>query len=208
MSEENGCLKFTNKTALFVGDSIVEGVTTEYKRTPDTWVKLLSEKLGMRYINIGVGDSCYVKGYNKEIISIDENLKNYIKSVHNLPDLIFIGGGCNDWMFGVPIKEYEAELKKLFLYIRDYFKEIVVVIVTPINPSWKYRIKHPGISKYRELLRKIAEEFGFVVIHGEKFEWNEKSVNSREILWDGIHPTELGYRLYAENVYKQLMEIG
>lgn len=93
MSEENISLKFKNRTALFVGDSIVEGVTTEYKRTSDTWAKLLSEKLGMRHINIGIGGSCYVKGYNKEILSIDENFKNYIESTHRLPDLIFIGGG-------------------------------------------------------------------------------------------------------------------
>lgn len=93
MGEKNISLKFTNRTALFIGDSIVEGVTTEYKRTSDTWVKLLSEKLGIRPINIGIGGSCYVKGYNKEIISIDENLKNHIKSAPYLPDLIFIGGG-------------------------------------------------------------------------------------------------------------------
>lgn len=207
MSEENISLKFKNRTALFVGDSIVEGVTTEYKRTSDTWAKLLSEKLGMRHINIGIGGSCYVKGYNKEILSIDENFKNYIESTHRLPDLIFIGGGCNDWRFGVPIKEYETELKRLFTYIRNCFKEILVIIVTPINPSWKHRVRHPGISKYRKILEQLAEESGFIVIRGEKFEWNGKSVNSTEILWDGIHPTELGYRLYADSVYRQLMKI-
>lgn len=190
-----------------MGDSIVEGVTTEYKRTSDTWAKLLSEKLGMRHINIGIGGSCYVKGYNKEILSIDENFKNYIESTHRLPDLIFIGGGCNDWRFGVPIKEYETELKRLFTYIRNCFKEILVIIVTPINPSWKHRVRHPGISKYRKILEQLAEESGFIVIRGEKFEWNGKSVNSTEILWDGIHPTELGYRLYADSVYRQLMKI-
>lgn len=110
-------------------------------------------------------------------------------------------------MFGVPIKEYEIELKRLFTYISYYFKGKLVIIVTPINPSWKHRIRHPGISKYRKVLGQLAEQCGFIVIHGEKFEWNGKSVNSRKILWDGIHPTELGYSLYADNVYRQLMKI-
>ncbi len=107
----------------------------------------------------------------------------------------------------MPIKEYETELKRLFTYIRNCFKEILVIIVTPINPSWKHRVRHPGISKYRKILEQLAEESGFIVIRGEKFEWNGKSVNSTEILWDGIHPTELGYRLYADSVYRQLMKI-
>lgn len=101
-----------------------------------------------------------------------------------------------------------VKLREFFGYVKACLKDRMVVIVTPINPSLKYRIRKTGLSKYRRYLEKVGTEFCFMVIYGGNFDWDGKSVNSKEILWDGIHPTELGYRLYAENVYRQLMEVN
>lgn len=108
----------------------------------------------------------------------------------------------------MPFHEYQVKLREFFGYVKACLKDRMVVIVTPINPSLKYRIRKPGLSKYRRYLEKAGTEFCFMVIYGGNFDWDGKSVNSKEILWDGIHPTELGYRLYAENVYRQLMEVS
>lgn len=81
-----------------------------------------------------------------------------------------------------------------------------IILVTPIYPSITKRIKKRGFVKYENMVAQRAERAGVNVIRGINFKWNTMlNTSSTEILWDGIHPTEHGYRLYAENVLRYLM---
>lgn len=88
-------LELNRKRALFIGDSIMQGVATNYTITQNTWPKILSERYAMSHVNNGLGGSCYVAGYNGNIASIEERLYQCDLSEF---DLLFMGGvlmiGC------------------------------------------------------------------------------------------------------------------
>lgn len=79
-----------------------------------------------------------------------------------------------------------------------------IIFVTPISPSWIKRIRKMDFGKYERLICQRVGFAGLRVIRGAEFRWEGKITPSRTILWDGIHSTELGYRLYAENVIRYL----
>lgn len=78
------------RSVAFFGDSIVEGVTTDYKRTRYTWCRIVADKFGFDHSNFGVGGSCFTPGYNGTVPAIAEIMKD--KDITGY-DAIFIGGG-------------------------------------------------------------------------------------------------------------------
>ena len=78
------------KSVLFFGDSLVEGVTTDYERTQNTWCKIVADRYGFIHYNYGRGGSCFTPGYNSNIPTI----KQVIEKTDVLGfDAIFVGGG-------------------------------------------------------------------------------------------------------------------
>lgn len=190
------------KSVAFFGDSIVEGVTTDYKRTKNTWCKIVADRYGFYHSNFGVGGSCFTPGYNSEIPTMGEIIKETDISGY---DTIFIGGGINDWMFDAPLNEYKQCLDETFQTLKKRFDGRIIAI-TPISPSIVKRTKKSGFDKYERLEYERACEAGVNIIRGKEFKWNTMmNTSSKKILWDGIHPTEYGYRMYAENVSRHLM---
>ena len=189
------------RSVAFFGDSIVEGVTSDYRRTKDTWCKIVADEYGFRHQNFGRGGSCFTPGCNGKVPSISETIKEADITGY---DAIFIGGGINDWMFDAPLGEFKRSLDETLHLIKSRF-DGDIIFITPIYPSIIKRIKKSGFVKYEGIVARRAYDARISVIRGIYFKWDTiLNTSSKKILWDGIHPTELGYRIYAENVEKQI----
>lgn len=104
----------------------------------------------------------------------------------------------------MPIEEFERCILRTFEYLKH--QKILTIIVTPIQISFRFRIRklRKGPGRYNKVLKTQAEVNGLRLVDGDLFKWAGKSVNNKSILWDGVHPTEYAYEIFANNVEEQM----
>ena len=178
------------------GDSLVAG-DVGGTVTKNTWIKRLSELCGCAIVNHGV------RGSGFAITDTDLNIVDKIKSTDlSVYTKIIIAGGTNDHNQGYSIEEIQSKLDELFLYLQDNY-EGDVFIITPINKVlFKDTSFFIDIDDVRKCIYNKAVEYGYNVIDGRNFPFYTDS--DELYAEDGIHLTELGYRVYADYIYSLL----
>lgn len=64
---------------------------------------------------------------------------------------------------------------------------------------------HKILNEYREKLRIMAKEHGTQIVDLQsEFDKAQKSIKPKELATDGIHPTNLGHKIIAAAVLKQI----
>ncbi len=134
------------------------------------------------------------------------------------PDVICCLVGINDlwheieWQNGVDPERYERFYR---MTIDDTLKRLPSVRFILIEPyavkGWvidKYADSFCEIKKYSDIVKRIAEEYGFPFIELQKTfdEYNEK-FGSDFCTYDGIHPQVAGSALIAEKVAVAIYEL-
>ena len=194
---------FNGKTALFFGDSITQGFTSGTTITPNGYPKLFSDKVGMNFTNYGVGGSCYSYDYNgvdSIVHKIEQTDLNILKSA----DYIFVAGGINDWQTGASLNQVSDSVGTLC----QFFKEnniTNVIFITPINHGERTPNEAPKapLQQFRNIITIKALESDFSVVQGNEMPFPNEKDNQYfiDIMYgDKIHPTELGYRIYAKSL--------
>jgi lysophospholipase L1-like esterase len=183
---------FHGKTALFFGDSITKGHTDGNTVTPNSFPKLFAERVGMSFTNLAVSGT-----------TLSEGIANAIKSTSLNSDFVFIAGGVNDWQLGVALSTFRANLIDLCSYLKtSYAGE--VIFITPINEAgWISSKIVADLQEYRNIITEVAIQNGFSVVQGSLFNFPTKDGNAdyiASIFGDKLHPSELGYQLYAKGL--------
>ena len=191
---------FNNKNALFFGDSIVKGFTSGTTTTANGFPKLFSDKVGMAFTNYGVGGSCLSYDYNNLGSVLDK-----IKSVGTLTsDFLFIAGGVNDWQLAVDLETFKAGVLAICEYLKTNYTG-QVIFITPINQGGRIPTETPvaDLQEYRNIITEIVMKYNYSVVQGNLFNMpSEKSTPEyiASMFGDKLHPTELGYKVYAKEL--------
>ena len=190
---------FNNKNAIFFGDSITKGYTSGTTTTTENYVKLFSEKVGLNYNNQGIAGSTIgvVSGLTNIVdkVKITSNLNNY--------DYLFVAGGINDWARSVTLSDFSSKLEELCDYLKtNYSGE--VIFIAPINhldiisSGWN---NIESEDSYRNIIGRYALKYNFSFVNGGEFNFPQKiSAYNNLFYGDGLHPSELGYQLYANSL--------
>ena len=139
---------WSTKKVLVVGDSIAKGFVNGTTVTGLTWAYWLNHKLGFASLTNGaVGGATFTES----AIKIKTQLENHHTDDVNL---IFVGGGVNDWMLGASYSDVYNAVTEAIEYIKDNFPaNTEIIFITPILKI-SYRI-HFIISNYIDIISFI-----------------------------------------------------
>jgi len=191
---------FNGKSIQFFGDSITYGYIAASGGVPahqatNQYPKLFSQAVGASFTNLGVTGSTLsvITGYSSIYTAIQNATLN--------SDYVFVAGGVNDWQLGVD----EATLKTAVENICDYLSNNFngeVIWITPIYEAGRITINPPtqSLPNVRNVITRVALKYGYSVIQGWEFPFPKENDDSDYIslmFQDKLHPTELGYSMYA-----------
>ena len=171
---------------LALGDSITQGYVTRHPYL--NYVNLLAEKLDADVLNQAIGGDIFYPQ------SLDEAQKELF-----MPDIITVAYGTNDWSRGLSLYE---PAKAYFSKLRSIYANVRIFALTPIHRNAiQGVIKADGtLEDARQMIKKAAEECGVTVIDG-----NDLVPHSEDYYCDkNLHPNELGFVFYAENLFREI----
>jgi len=202
-----------NSRILFLGDSI-----TDIKFNRRMNIKLHGKKI-------------YALQVADELKKHSRNLKFFYKGtasdrtylvydrltkdcINLKPDIIIMLIGVNDaWEHYVP-EQYpplkrpmEPHMKEIYRRLKAELDDVQILFLLPfmIDAIEEKLPFHKTLNEYREKLRIMAEENNAQIIDLQaEFDTAQKSINPKELATDGIHPTNLGHKIIADAVLKQI----
>lgn len=206
---------FRNKTSVWFGDSITEGVTSpNLEVTNENYPTLFASYVGASAIyNRAVSGSCIADSDNQ--YSILNRILNYSDGTK---DFTFVAGGTNDYTTGKQVGTFGDSTADTFygalhlicehLKTNDNFVNSTVIFITPINQN-KNR-DNPNaiesINAYRNAIYEVATSYNFNVVDGSQIGFpTERGGFADELCTDGVHPTQKGHEYYARALCGILM---
>ena len=141
-------------------------------------------------------------------------------------DLVVITIGCNDFSIGVPLGTVETEdentfcgaYSKAIMHIKKCNPHAKIVLMTPIHRNTlhrkpPYRINCSStvtngktLYDFAEMVKKLGEKHDCFVVDM----MNESGItmeNTKDYTFEGVHPTNKGYRLITPPLIKEIKRI-
>ncbi|MBV6494158.1 MAG: hypothetical protein LDLANPLL_02184 [Turneriella sp.] len=170
-------------TIVALGDSITWGYPNG-----KSWTEMVSSETGMRIINRGVNGST--------LNNMLKRLPTDVIPVH--PSICIIMGGTNDANQGRTTKEMMADIQKMAndLLARD----ILPVVALPIPMVWP-----KAEEKLQDLRERILSSAFLTIDFALDFDLPRDEF--RQLLPDGLHPTQVGKRMMADRLKKEMPRI-
>lgn len=175
-----------------LGDSLTQGwmVRRGYVDFLDDMIK--KKYPGSRFvlINRGIpGDTAEGGLYRLTYDVLDEK-----------PDCVFIQFGLNDAFSGYSPDEYESLIEKIIAGIKETGDaDIILVTSSYIGGNRENRLAEEFYGRLEKLARKY--DLPIAKVHEYWKKRVSEDVEFRTLVqFDGVHPTEMGYRLMAEAI--------
>lgn len=130
------------------------------------------------------------------------------------PDIIIILIGVNDaWEHYVP-EQYPPLLRPMKPHMSEIYRrlnceldgvQLLVLLPFMIDSMPEKKPFHKVLNEYREILADMAAENNAQIVDLQQmFNVAQTKVSPSKLAVDGIHPTNLGHKLIAEEVLKNL----
>lgn len=130
------------------------------------------------------------------------------------PDVIVMLIGVNDaWEHYVPeqypplLRPMEPHMREIYRRLKCELKNTHLLVLLPflIDAVPEKQPFHKILDEYRKTLSDMAAENGAEIIDLQTvFNQAQKEILPAKLAIDGVHPTNLGHRLIAEEVLKRL----
>jgi acyl-CoA thioesterase-1 len=179
-------------TIVALGDSLTEGWMVS-----KGYIDYLKEMFRTRFTN----NKCTFINSGIPGDTADSGLSRMQWDVlHYKPDCVFVQYALNDAFSGFPEHYFKSNIKGIIEKIRERGNaEIVLITSSYIGDNEDNR----HVEGYYHQLEALGEEYGIPVVLTHEY-WKKKIRNG--VVWgtlvqfDGVHPTEEGYRLMAEAI--------
>ena len=205
------------KKAVFLGDSITEGVgVSDIKKG---YVNLVKEKIGLEEAyNRGISGTRFaVQTTPSEEASFD---KDFISRVAELPkdvELVVVFGGTNDYGHGdAPFGEFTdrtaytfcGACHVLFESLVNKYYDKKIVIMTPLHRQFEEE-NGKSLSDYVAMIRKVAEFYSIPVLdmYAQSGIQPQLQVIRDAYCPDGLHPNDAGNEIIADKLVKFIQNL-
>jgi acyl-CoA thioesterase-1 len=178
-------------TILFFGDSLTAGLGLDPNLAFPALLQKRLDSLGYSFevVNAGLSGETTASGSNR----LDWVLRQPV-------DVFVLELGANDGLRGIPISETRKNLVYMIDVVRAKYPKAIIILAgmqLPPNMGPDYT------GEFRKIFPEVAESEGVLLIPfllegvGGIPELNQE---------DGIHPTEAGHQIVAENVWPVLQK--
>lgn len=205
------------KKAVFLGDSITEGVgVSDIKKG---YVNLVKEKIGLEEAyNRGISGTRFaVQTTPSEEASFD---KDFISRVAELPkdvELVVVFGGTNDYGHGdAPFGEFTdrtaytfcGACHVLFESLVNKYYDKKIVIMTPLHRQFEEE-NGKSLSDYVAMIRKAAEFYSIPVLdmYAQSGIQPQLQVIRDAYCPDGLHPNDAGNEIISDKLVKFIQNL-
>ncbi len=196
---------------MFIGDSITDVKFNSKNRFKFKVKDIYATQLKKKF-------KAYSKDIKVDIKGIASNRTYHIYDrlttdcINLKPDVIIMLIGVNDaWENYGPenypplLRPMEPHMKEIYRRINTELPEAQVLYLMPflIDSVEEKRPFHKMLDEFREILEKIANDNGAVVLDLQKaFYEAQKTIAPTALAVDGIHPTTLGHKVMADAIEK------
>lgn len=219
----NNAYDFSDLTAVFIGDSITEGITSSIDQNGNyvSYVTYVNSYLHFgNLMNHGVGGRMYGT-YGGEELSL---LANFDNVTNNSADVIVVFAGVNDYLTVVENKHFGSlydktttgnfcgAVRHFMEKLKTYYGDREIFFVTMYNINKTVECDYadfdgqPTLGDYMDAEIALAEEYGFNVIdlYGTGFMDCSTEEASDYYLRDGLHPKDSGSIVLGEHIAAEL----
>ena len=179
---------------LCLGDSITQGYDAYHSSL--SYTNRISEALNAEILNQAVGGEIFDTKILDESLSFD-------------PDLVMVAYGTNDWAIQPDYETFITAAEVFLGKIKEIYPDKKLVYISPI---WRGDFQKPFGTQEEtpvgdfytsvQALASLAKEMGFFVVDGLPLTPHISDFFADQIL----HPNDLGFGFYAENLLKALKE--
>ncbi len=178
------------RTIVAFGDSLTAGLGVPVQRA---YPALLEQRLGQegyryRVVNAGVSGDTTAGGLRR----LDWILRSQ-------PSVVIVALGANDGLRGISVAETQRNLESIVQRLREA-DTVVVLAGMKLPPNYGKDYTQGFEAIYPALAKKYALPLVPFLLDGVAA---HPSLNQA----DGIHPTEEGYRIVTETVYRTLVPV-
>ena len=188
-----GCNRNVERKICFWGDSITQGIGTD-ENSYKNWCSVLSEMLGSNYAywNLGIGF-----GRASDAASCGAWL---YKAIHN--DIAVVCFGVNDLLQGGETEAIKSNLCRIVNVLNKNKIKVILQTIPPFDYDKEKTLKWYEINDYIKtvLQEKVAAVFDTSSVLSE-------STNSLEKAKYGGHPSEIGCKIWADNLFPVISAI-
>lgn len=180
------------KTIIFFGNSLTAGYGIEPSQAFPALIqkKIDSLQLDYKVVNAGVSGETTSGGNSR----IDWILRQPV-------DIFVLELGANDGLRGIPIEETKSNLQSIINKVWVLYPNAKIVLAgMQIPPNMGQQYTTAFRSVYPDLARKNNIKLIPFVLEGVG---GEEKLNQE----DGIHPTEEGHKIVAENIWQVLKDL-
>ncbi|MBE6664679.1 MAG: SGNH/GDSL hydrolase family protein [Ruminococcaceae bacterium] len=176
---------------LCLGDSITQGYDAYHSSL--SYVNRLSETLDAEILDQAIGGEIFDAKILDEELPFDS-------------DLVLVAYGTNDWAVQPNYETFITAAEEFFKKIKEIYPEKKLVYISPI---WRGDFQRPfgnqdtNVGAFDEsvaALQSLAKENGLFVVDGISLTPHISDFFADQIL----HPNDLGFGFYAENLLKAL----
>jgi acyl-CoA thioesterase-1 len=190
--EQDNLKSEKRKTILFFGNSLTAGMGLEPGQSFPALIQEKIDSLGLDYfvVNAGISGETTASGESR----IGWLMKNRV-------DIFVLELGANDGLRGIPLSETRENLQAIIDAVRENNPEVKIVLAgmqIPPNMGPEYT------AEFRQLFPKLAEKNEVYLI---PFLLEGVAGIPELNQADGIHPTEEGQRILAQNVWKIIKDV-
>ncbi|MBA2762229.1 MAG: arylesterase [Segetibacter sp.] len=189
---KNATATVKTKTIIFFGNSLTAGYGLSPSQAFPALIQKKIDSLGLPYkvINAGVSGETSSGGNSR----IDWILRQPV-------DVFVLELGANDGLRGIPSSETKKNLQSIINKVKAKYPGAQLVLTgMQIPPSMGQQYAGEFRDIYPELANKNRITLVPFILEGVG---GELKLNQE----DGIHPTEEGHKVLAENVWRELKEL-
>lgn len=203
-----------NERIVFAGDSVTDmgseqsvaegnGLGFGYVRYIDSFLGAYYPEINLRVTNSGVSGNNsreLLKRYDSDVVSLNADwvcICIGINDVWRQFDMPYM----TDWAVGV--NEYEQNVEKMILSVKDDVKGVFVATPYYIEPNTD-DLMRKRMNEYGRICKKLAEKYDCRFVDFQKvFDEYCRFQHSSRIAWDRVHPNQIGSLLMAREFLKQ-----
>ncbi|MBF4694391.1 GDSL-type esterase/lipase family protein [Fusibacter ferrireducens] len=182
-----------------IGDSLTFGYGV---KASESWVSVLSVKLGMKIINKGVPGNTTTEMKNR-----------FIKDVINCrPDKVLIMGGTNDLFLKGRVSDVVDNIALMIEHCKKHKIEPIILTSLPVNEdlaekTWftdmDYKKINADLTELRHLLIQYSSEKSVTCLDIGTHLLEEGTIRDH-FLEDGIHVSEVIHKRVAEIIFESI----